>query len=60
MNYIDYFKNKGIKIFDNIPNGFVKVEKCSAPNGYEWYSNNKSLFNKERIHILIKKENKYE
>ena len=55
MDCIRYFKSKEIKIIDNVPKGFIKVERCSAPNGYEWYSNNKSLFSKERIHILVKK-----
>lgn len=32
----------------------------TAPCGYKWYSNNKSRFNGEYEHYLIKEENYYD
>ena len=56
MKYnIDYWLNKGIKVLDYIPDGWVEVKNAmTAPNGYKWYSNGKSLFNGEREHCLVK------
>lgn len=54
-NNINYWKNKGIKVLDHIPNGWQLVKNATTqPNGYNWYSNSKSLFGSEREHCLVK------
>lgn len=48
---------RNIAIYNKAPKGFVKTSgSITAPKGYEWYSNNKSLFGDERINILVKKK----
>lgn len=51
---IDYFKEKGIKIFKEIPDGWVICEGAMThPRGYVWICNNKSLFDGSRKHGLL-------
>lgn len=44
-----------IEYVDEVPEGYTKLENATtAPNGYTWYSNNKSLFDKNRDTVLVK------
>ena len=59
---IAYHKGKGHIKEGNPPKGWTKVEGATtAPNGYSWYSNNKSMFGGERESYLYKDkpESKY-
>lgn len=59
---IAYHKDKGHIKEGNPPKGWEKVEGATtAPNGYSWYSNNKSMFGGERESYLYKDkpESKY-
>lgn len=48
------FPNTPIYINQPIPAGYVKITGATtAPNGFEWYSNNKSRFGGERKTILV-------
>ena len=48
---------KSVAMYNKAPKGFIKTSGATtAPKGYEWYSNNKSLFGDERINILVKKK----
>lgn len=52
---VEYFKSRGTEIRNSVPKGYVKLEGATtAPKGYTWYSNNKSLFGGERRTILVK------
>ena len=52
---IAYHKDKGHIKEGNPPKGWTKVEGgTTAPNGYSWYSNNKSMFGGERESYLYK------
>ena len=52
---VDYWKNKGINVFDNIPKGWVICRyTMTSPRGYVWICNNKSFFTREREHALLK------
>lgn len=54
---IEYWKQQGIKILDKAPDNWVVVKNAqTAPNGYKWYSNGKSLFSGEREHCLVKED----
>lgn len=60
---IAYHKDKGHIKEGNPPKGWTKVEGATtAPNGYSWYSNNKSMFSEERESYLYKDkpESKYD
>lgn len=51
----EYWNNKGVKIVNEKPKGYVKVENATtSPKGYSWYSNNESLFNGKRKHVIVK------
>lgn len=52
---ISYFMEKGVKILDEMPRGW-KVNKgaTTAPDGYVWIWNGKSLFSGEYQHALLK------
>lgn len=53
---VDYWKERGIEVRDTIPEGYIpSTGAITAPNGYEWYSNGKSLFGGEYEHVLVKK-----
>ena len=48
-------KEKEIEFVEEVPKGYTKLEGAmTAPSGYTWYSNGKSLLNGERKTILIK------
>ena len=52
---IEYFKERGTKILDKLPNGWVYKEYTTTqPNGYRWACNNKSMFCNEYESALIK------
>lgn len=52
---VDHFKNAGLIKKGPPPAGWSKVERAqTAPNGYTWYSNGKSLFSGERESYLFK------
>jgi len=47
-----------IEYVDKAPKGYKEVEGAlTAPNGYRWYSNGKSYFDKDRDTVLVKDEN---
>lgn len=51
---IDYWKSKGIKIYNELPEGwFINKGTLTNPNGTVWISNGKSLFSKEYEHGLL-------
>lgn len=46
---------RNVAVYNKTPKGFSKTSGATtAPKGYSWYSNNKSLFGDERISILVK------
>ena len=46
---------KTVKVYDSLPKGWkVNVGATTAPNGYAWISNGKSLFGGEYEHALLK------
>jgi len=48
-------KEKEFEYVEEIPEGYSKLEGAStAPLGYTWYTNGKSLLNGERKNILVK------
>lgn len=48
-------KEKEIEYVDNVPEGYKKLEGAmTAPLGYTWYHNGKSIIDKERKTILVK------
>ena len=50
---------RSVAMYNKAPKGFTKTGSATtAPNGYEWYNNNKSLFGDERINILVRKRRK--
>ena len=52
---LSYWQKQGIKIENSVPKGYIKREGATtAPDGYNWYCNGKSLFDKEYNHILVK------
>lgn len=54
---LDYFIKKGVKIVNEKPIGWKIIENATtAPCGYKWISNGKSLFNGERRTALLKIE----
>ena len=51
---VDYWKNKGIPVFDNLPKGWVICRHTmTSPRRYVWICNNKSFFTREREHALL-------
>ena len=54
---IDYWKEQDVKILDEKPEGWIKLDgSTTAPNGYEWYSNGKSRFDGKYDHALVNEE----
>lgn len=52
---IKHFKSKGIKILTELPEGWViNRDATTAPSGYVWVNNKKSLFGGEYEHALMK------
>lgn len=48
-------EKRNIEYLDNAPDGWVKDEYATtAPNGYSWYHNGKSVLKGERKSILVK------
>lgn len=48
-------KEKEIEYVDSVPEGYKKLEGAmTAPLGYTWYHNGKSIIDKERKTILVK------
>ena len=48
-------ESKGVPIYDKMPKGWtVSVGALTAPAGYTWINNKKSLFSKERKSALLK------
>lgn len=48
-------KTKEIEYVDSVPEGYKKLEGAmTAPLGYTWYHNGKSIIDKERKTILVK------
>lgn len=48
-------KEKEFEYVEDVPEGYTKLEGAStAPLGYTWYTNGKSLLNGERKNILVK------
>lgn len=56
MNKIEYFINKGLMIYKEMPKGWDKLKGAlTAPCGYEWIWNKKSIFSKDYKQGLFKK-----
>ncbi|MBO5711658.1 MAG: hypothetical protein J6R47_02365 [Acholeplasmatales bacterium] len=54
---LDYFTNKGVKVLNEMPNGWSFIQGATtAPIGYKWVNNGKSLFSKQYEHALLKIE----
>lgn len=54
---LNYFINKGVKVLNEMPNGWRVIQGAiTAPRGYKWVNNGKSLFSKEYEHALLKIE----
>ena len=45
---------KNVKIFTQMPSGWSYNHGSSAPRGYAWINNNKSVFSKDYEHALLK------
>lgn len=44
-----------VKVYDEMPNGWREIKGAlTAPVGYKWICNNKSVFSKERETGLLK------
>jgi hypothetical protein len=53
--FIAYFKNSGVKFLDTMPEGWKEIKGAmTAPNGYIWIFNGKSIFSKEYKQALLK------
>lgn len=49
------FKESGVRILNKAPKGWIKNDRAvTAPNGYSWYNNGKSMFSGERETALVK------
>lgn len=52
---IDKFIERGGRVEDTVPEGFIKTEGATtAPKGYTWYNNGKSRFGGEYQNVLVK------
>ena len=52
---IDRFIERGGRVEDTVPEGFIKTEGATtAPKGYTWYNNGKSRFGGEYQNVLVK------
>ena len=55
FSLIAYFKKNGVKFLDSMPEGWKEINGATtAPNGYKWIFNGKSIFSKEYEHALLK------
>ena len=51
------FREQGVRVLDTPPEGWrVRVGALTAPNGYVWYYNGKSLFSDEYESALVKED----
>lgn len=51
---IDYWKSKGIKVYEEIPEGWIIIEgTLTQPLGTVWISNGESLFGGKYEHALL-------
>ena len=54
-SYLDSLINRGVKVLNELPNGWRVIEGATtAPVGYKWVNNGKSLFSKEYERALLK------
>ena len=45
----------GVKFLNSMPEGWKEIKGATtAPNGYKWIFNGKSIFSKEYEHALLK------
>lgn len=52
---LKYFKSKGVEVLNEMPDGWKESKGATtAPYGYVWINNGKSLFNREYEHALLK------
>lgn len=52
---LKHFKSKGIEILTELPEGWkINNNATTAPDGYVWVNNKKSLFGGEYEHALMK------
>ena len=56
MSYIDKaMKFPDVQIYETMPDGWGEIRGATtAPNGYVWINNRKSIFNKEYRHALLR------
>lgn len=55
LRFFAMCKDNQIKILDTIPEGWKVIEGATtAPNGYKWIYNCKSLFDKEYRQAIVK------
>ena len=56
MDYKDKaMKFPDVPIYETMPDGWVEIRGATtAPNGYVWINNRKSIFTKEYLHALLK------
>ena len=55
MTTLEHFINKGVKVLNKLPNGWRVIQgAATAPRGYKWVNNGKSLFSKEYEQALLK------
>lgn len=54
-NWLEYHLSKGVKVVTSMPKGWkINEGATTAPIGYTWVYNGKSLFSKERKTALLK------
>ena len=47
-----------VPIYDTMPDGWIEIKGATtAPNGYVWINNRKSIFTKEYRHALLRIRN---
>ena len=55
LSFIAYFMKNGVKFLNSMPEGWKEIKGAmTAPNGYIWIFNGKSIFSKEYEHALLK------
>lgn len=55
MPRLDYLIKKGVRVLNELPNGWKAIQNATnAPLGYVWVNNGKSHFSKEYEHALLK------
>ena len=48
----------GVPVYDSMPDGWKEIQGATtAPNGYVWIWNRKSIFSKEFKHALLRIRN---